>query len=236
MKIAPILYLLFDFLYACSTTHAPLSSDEKPALIHQLVKIQEDDQRYRNEATKMRQDHFGVRTAEEAELWQKQRALDSLNMVQVEQIIRKYGFPQASVVSKKLSNACLFVILHASDKQKKYLPMLRREAMKDNVDKPLVATLEDRIRMFDGKKQIYGTAMRYDTIGIKKETGEAITKLRIWPIASYKSLDKRREAMGLVSLKEQCLFEKLDWTKLEGYLPEENKYDADFESVRKKDD
>ena len=130
------------------------------------------------------------------------------------------------MVGEEYKAICAFVILHNPKIQRDYLPMLWAEAKKGNVDMREIAILEDRIKLLGGKPQIYGTAMKYDTIaGADPSNGQTLTRLRIWPIKNLKNLDKKRLRVGWYSLRLQCELEQLDWRAIKGYRPQPNKFD-----------
>lgn len=222
----PTLFLLVSLAVACTGPRISISPAERVQLQNELRDIWASDQQYRLTATELRQKNKGVRTDEEAALWQKQTRADSLNMIRVEAIIARYGYPGASLVGDELKAVCAFVIIHNPAKQEKYLKLLWAEARKGNVDKREVAILDDRINMLNGKKQRYGTAMKYEPGPADPQTGEVRTTLRVWDIANTRRLDKKRERVGWNSLKVQCALMGIDWTQVKGYRPGKNRYDA----------
>lgn len=221
--------LLVTVLFSCAEKlRTPVSEEEKNRLIHDLIEIRELDQKYRNKATELRVRNKGIRTGEEGKLWADQSFLDSVNMIRMEKIIEKYGYPGADIVGNDLKSVGLLVIAHSPKKQENYIRLLWKEAKKGNVEKKEVAMLDDRIKMLNGKKQRYGTALIFETIGIDSSSGNAITKLRIWDIKRFKGLDKRRENVGWYSFRLQCEIEGLDWEKFEKYVPEKTIYDFEL--------
>lgn len=196
-----------------------------PGLLkNELKNIMADDQKYRLIATDMRRQNQGLRTKEEIDYWNLQRGLDSLNMVKVENIIRCFGYPGKDMVGDELKSVAAMVIIHNPKGQEKYLDMLWDEAENENVKKAEIAILHDRILMFKGAPQIYGTAMKYDTVGFDA-SGLAITRLKVWKINDFKNLDKRREQVGWYSFKKQCELEGIDINQFEGYRFERNMFD-----------
>jgi len=173
----------------------------------------------------LRKRNNGKRTQEEADLWLKQIEMDSINMVRVEKIISKYGYPDKSIVGEELKSVAAFVIIHNPSKQAKYLQLLWEESKRGNVDKREVAILDDRIQMLKGESQIYGTAMKYDSVSLDSNTLEIITKLKIWKVRDYSNLDKKREEVGWFSLKKQCELNKINIEEYPEYKHETNKYD-----------
>lgn len=205
-----------------------LHESAKKQLITDLTEIRESDQKYRNEASELRVRYNGVRSKKEGDLWAKQSVIDSINMLKIEKLINDYGYPGADKVGEELKSVAAFVILHNPNKQEKYLNLLWKESRQGNVDKREVAILDDRINMLKGKKQKYGTAMKYEPDGVDSLTGATKTKLAIWPIASFKDLDRRRERVGWYSFKLQCEIGGIDWKQFKDYTPQKNEFDFEL--------
>lgn len=115
--------------------------------------------------------------------------VDSLNLVKIEKIIKKHGYPGKSVVGEPTNETVWYVIQH-SPKIAEYLPMIKEAALKGDIDKDLVAMMEDRYLMQEGKEQIYGT--QGTTLGRNDNNPINI----IWPIKDPESVNKRREDVG----------------------------------------
>lgn len=193
-----------------------LSSAE---LKSQLTQISLDDQSYRIMASQMRQANKGVRTPEEGQFWAKQTILDSINMDKVEAIIAEVGYPGSNMVGDTLKHVAASVIMHNPKRQAKYVTLIWRAATVGDVQPLEAATLEDRVLMFSGKNQKYGTQMKYDTIQIDHSTGSIVTKLRIWPIENLKIVDSLRTTIGLYPVSRQCELMRIDIGELKGYKP-----------------
>lgn len=183
----------------------------------QLKEIWNTDQLYRRQAADLRKHNNNIRTPEEAVLWQEQQKLDSVNMDKLEKIIAKYGYPGKNIVGDSLKQIAAFVIMHNPKRQAPYVGMMWKVAQEGNITLFDAASLEDRVLMFSGKKQKYGTQMKYDTISINKETGAIKTKLRIWPIEQPKKVDSLRFRIGLYPVQRQCDLMGIDVNTVEGY-------------------
>jgi hypothetical protein len=212
-------------ILSCTGISDKISDAELTNLKTELDSIWEMDQKYRAIASELRIKNEGRRTEVEADLWLKQAEIDSFNMLKIERIIAKYGYPGKSLVGEDLKSIAAFVIIHNPSKQEKYLPLLWSESKKGNVDTREVAILEDRILMLKGKKQIYGTAMKYDTIGFDSIKSVYTTKLKVWEIQNYSNLDKKREKVGWYSFKKQCEYSNIDIKNHPEYKHQPNIYD-----------
>ena len=139
-------------------------------------------------------------------LWKIINKQDSINLVKVERIIEKYGYPGKTLVGEPTNKATWYVIQH-SKKIKDYFPLIKKAGKKEEIPMTLVAMMEDRMLMYDGKGQIYGTQgagrMIYDDNGNKKFFQF------IWPIQDSKSVNKRRKRVGFTSTIEEYA-EELD--------------------------
>lgn len=110
-------------------------------------------------------------------------------------ILDEYGWPGCSLVGEEAADAAWLIAQHAislPDFQRRVLTLLQRAADDGEVSKKRVAMLEDRIRVFEGKKQRYGTQFDWD------ENGEMSPN----PIVEPDKVDQRRAELGLGPLDE----------------------------------
>ena len=121
--------------------------------------------------------------------WNKKCSMiDSVNLVKVNDIINKYGWPGEDIIGWYGSSTLWVVIQHSTlENQEKYLPLLRDAVKKGKARPAQLALLEDRILKNQGKEQIYGTHVTADSLGIKK----------FWPIKDERNVNKRRFLAGL---------------------------------------
>ncbi len=120
--------------------------------------------------------------------------IDEINEKRMKEIVDKIGWPTISMVGKEASTAAWLLVQHAGDNpsfQKMILQKMKRLPKKE-VDQKQIAKLEDRIRLLEGKKQLYGTSFNID---LKTK------KLIIDPIYDIKNIDKRRKKLGLDSFE-----------------------------------
>lgn len=117
---------------------------------------------------------------------------DLINLVKIEKIIEKQGYPGKSLVGEKESDVAWEVIQHSTlEVRKKYLTLLKNEADKNEIRFTLYALTLDRILMEENKPQKYGSQAKSV---ILKTTEEK--KLIIWPIDNPKNVDKLRRKAG----------------------------------------
>lgn len=142
-------------------------------------------------------------TKDEAELWKKIEAQDELTTKMMQDIIAQIGWPTISKVGKKASHAAWLLVQHA-DKYPKFqaqcLTLMKKEP-KDDIKQANIAFLEDRVRMAQKRKQLYGTQF----VPVNKKDNpnfKDIRKFEPYQIEDIANVEKRRKSMGLNTLKE----------------------------------
>ena len=144
------------------------------------------------------------------------------NAARLAEVINQHGWPGRTLVGDDGANAAWMIAQHAIAEprfQRRCLGLLKKAAAKNEIPLWQPAYLEDRIRMFEGKPQVYGTQYDWD------ENGE----MSPLPIEDPEHADERRAALGLIPLAENTkqmragvLKEKeqppRDWTKREQEL------------------
>jgi len=131
------------------------------------------------------------------------REQDSINLKRVTEIIDTYGWLGPKVVGEEGNLTIFLVLQHSNQKtQEKYLPIMREAANKGNARKSNLALLEDRVALGQGKKQIYGSQVAYDTL-------RKVYYLR--PLENPDEVDIRRKAVGLQPLSEYLKKWNIEW-------------------------
>lgn len=121
---------------------------------------------------------------------------DSLNLLAVEAIIEKHGWLGNYQVGKDGNRILMQVIQHNDlATQEKYLPLIRASVEQGQTDAASLAFLEDRIRLYQGRYQIYGTQVIKD--------GEIY---RVFPIEDPDQVDARRAKLHFEPLVEYLNF------------------------------
>lgn len=116
----------------------------------------------------------------------------------LEKIIEQYGWPNMTLVGADGERNAWLIIQHAisiPSLQRKCLSLLNDEAKKGEAPLEQVAMLEDRIRIFEGKKQLYGTQFDWDENNL----------LSPLPIEDPVNVDTLRKQMNLPPLEERVL-------------------------------
>lgn len=118
-------------------------------------------------------------------------AADSARLAQ---IIAQQGWPKVSSVGEQASLGAYWVLRHSPlGLQAQALPLLKKRVSQGEVQPSLVAELEDRLRLANGHKQIYGTQLQIDA-----QTGKSIP----FPVESPESVDALRTSYGMDSLQD----------------------------------
>ncbi|MEP7234086.1 MAG: DUF6624 domain-containing protein [Ignavibacteriota bacterium] len=120
-------------------------------------------------------------------------ALHIENGKHLENILSKYGWPNEDINGQEVVAAAWTITMHAislPSLQKRVLALFKK--MPEYQHTPLAAMLEDRILVFSGSKQFYGTQVDCDEKGI----------LNPFPIQDIDKVDERRKSVNLPPLKE----------------------------------
>ncbi|MCT2408129.1 hypothetical protein NZD88_11310 [Chryseobacterium antibioticum] len=125
-------------------------------------------------------------------LTKKMNDQDRENLVKVEKIIEKYGYPGKSMVGEPENYAVWNVIQH-SPKIEKYFPLIKKATDEKELPFRLYAMMLDRKLMYDNKEQIYGTQIR--SIFSTKD-GKMETLSFVWPIKDPVHVNELRKNSG----------------------------------------
>jgi len=147
-----------------------------------LEELLDSDQKYREEL-------FAAKTEE-----QKQTALklmveqDEINLQKFIHFVETYGWPNRTVHGEKGSDVAFLIIQHSKlELMEKYLPLLKEKANQGEANPKHSGMMEDRILMWQNKKQKFGSqAMGNAKLG----------KSHIWPIEDVENVNSRRLEAG----------------------------------------
>lgn len=110
-------------------------------------------------------------------------------------ILNEHGWPSKDLVGEEASHAAWLIVQHAIGKpafQRQCLRYLQAEVTKGSIEPYMAAYLQDRINVFEGKPQVYGTQFDWDASG----------KLSPKPIQDHENVDALRRSVGLPTLQE----------------------------------
>ncbi len=157
-----------------------------------LEEIHDQDQVIREELVKYMQQGDSIVPS----LITQMNTTDSVNQIRVNQIISSYGWLPQSKIGDKAAEALFLVIQHSGlETMQGYLPLLKKAVETGEANATSAALMEDRILMYEGKKQLYGT----QASSRPKEDGEpshGSTEYFIWPIEEPEKVNQRRAEIG----------------------------------------
>jgi hypothetical protein len=165
------------------------------ALIRQLKRLDYLDQCYRGAPMDSVRKQYGRGSKEELAFTKKRNDQDSLNLIEVNAIFKRYnGYPQLQQVGKANISVPFMVIQHdPQNKQEDYLPMLKAAAEKGDLNFRTLALLIDRVNVQKGQKQLYGTQLFYNDVSKKYEVS---------PVENPETLNTLRKSIGLGTIEE----------------------------------
>ncbi len=126
----------------------------------------------------------GIRTGE----LPYDRSIDMDNLQKVVSIMERCPFPDKNVVGEQAVQAIWLVLQHSNLKYLKlYLPFLQKKAQEGVYQKSTIALSEDRVLMWEGKPQIYGSQVMNN---------------ELYDLEEPEYVDYRRAQVGLGPLSE----------------------------------
>jgi len=171
------------------TNDAPANS----ALRQELLSRVKSDQAVREELIKK-----GIEQPDPTIL-ARMRAIDSDNTARMKAIVHQYGWPGPELVGQDGTEAAFLLVQHAIDVdpafQKEMLPLVQEAYRTHKLPGGNYALLLDRVRVGEGKPQVYGTQAK----PIEKWKGK---EPALYPIEDEANVDKRRAEVGLPPLAD----------------------------------
>lgn len=158
---------------------------------------------------------------------EEMKKLHNRNTEILSNIINQIGFPTIEKVGKEANEATWLIIQHSIEQpefMKKCSQLLKKAVSEKKADPKSLAYLTDRIAVFEGKKQLYGTQYDWDEYGILNPNHyDDLTKV-----------NERRKSIGLNTLEEQTEIIRKQMEK-ENQLPPKDleKRKKDFEDWKR---
>lgn len=217
-------YNLWILIISISLISCKDSQKEIKSLKSELVQILESDQDLRRiftpditpEGKRQILKKYNI-TAEEFETrgWKITQEIDSLNLIKVEKIISKHGYPGKELVGEKLSAAVWYVIQHSElPTMEKYFPLIEKANKERDLDDRNIAMMKDRMLMYQGKPQIYGT-QGAGRLFINPTTQEEEWTNFIWPIENPNNVNDLRKSMNInTTIEEYAESMGIDYSKI----------------------
>lgn len=121
------------------------------------------------------------------------QAVDARHTARMKAILREHGWPGRSLVGDDGAHAAWLLVQHADAAfMSECLPLMEHAALRGEASAKDFAYLLDRVRMNQGKPQVYGTQFTSGPDG----------NLVLHPIENPEQVDARRRAVGLPSMAE----------------------------------
>ena len=151
-------------------------------------------------ALKAKDDALRERLIQEGTLWDgyhpKMRALHNENIQAFQALMDDYGFPGISKVGKEAYEAAFIIVQHAIDHPnilKAFAEDLYSAAKQGDATMLHVAYLVDRIAVFEGTPQVYGTQFDWDEAGQMSPIG----------VIDFDAVNVKRKALGILPMDAQ---------------------------------
>lgn len=129
----------------------------------------------------------------------RMQRIHARNAEELRRILQQAGWPGRSLVGEDGADAAWLIAQHAiaePELQRQALVLVQDAVERGEAPSWQAAFLDDRIRMFEGRPQLYGTQFDWD------EEGE----MSPYPaIEEEETVDERRWAVGLRSLEEEIV-------------------------------
>ncbi len=175
---------------------APTYAQDWPAIARELEAMFEADQAALREWNALTSPTEGVGKstqvdeAQRAALRVRLQAMDKAHQTRLTAIIAAHGWPRRSDVGGRATMAAFTILQHAPlEFQRKVFADVQRAAANDEIDRTALATLEDRIRIYEKRPQRYGTQVEIRNGGVT-----------LWPVEDPSGLDARRREVGLMPI------------------------------------
>ena len=211
-RISAILWLLAMTLFAlplaaegaASQTQAPpmvvfrppskeeLAEIAKPELRAELLRLAAADQQARLVGG------CGDEEADSEEAAANVEAVDQVNTARLQELIEQHGWPTVAMVGSDGARAAWLLVQHADhalEFQQRCLELMIAHVESEQADRIDVAYLTDRVRVNEGRPQLYGTQFYWSE-------GKRVPQ----PIEDPDSVDERRKGLGMRTLRSYSKF------------------------------
>ncbi|MEU8247707.1 DUF6624 domain-containing protein [Nonomuraea sp. NPDC048916] len=167
-------------LFTVSMVSACGAAPREPELRSELLRMLDRDQAFR------------TMEAPEAQ-W---RRVEEANTLRMKQIVDAYGWPGWSLVGEDGATAAWALVQHSDfdlEFQRKGLALMRKAVGEGDAEPSELAFLEDRVRVAEGRPQVYGTQWEMSPEGEWRPRT---------PIENEARVDERRAEAGMKPLRE----------------------------------
>jgi hypothetical protein len=193
-----------------------VGDEKEPELRKELVRMVTEDQNTRGEFDRFRKEHglmvnnktLNEKLNSDSALKEGSLAItsrmlqgDAKRTLRLKEIVAKYGWPGRSLVGTDGERAAYLLIAHAVKDPATGAPDVAFQRLSLDlmskmpaceVENTHLASLTDRVLLYEGKKQLYGMMLT------RNEKGEKVPQ----PIEDEANVDQRRAKLGLPPLDE----------------------------------
>lgn len=168
------------------------SSVQQPALRDELLAMEKADQEVRTALIA----NLGADGKPDSLDLARMGAIDAKNTARLKEIIEQYRWPSAERVGRDGTEAAFLLVQHSPDWsfQEEMLPVIERAYRGGELEGQHYALLLDRVRVHQGRPQVYGTQMKPFE---EWEDGEPVPD----PIEDEANVDERRAEVGLFPME-----------------------------------
>ncbi|MCH7402352.1 DUF6624 domain-containing protein [Belliella kenyensis] len=192
MKIFIIISITFAITSCSQKSNENSEKPDYSAYSVSLDSIMELDQGVRKQINEAMQSNSPL----PSDIFTEMDKIDSSNQAWVIAKLDKYGWPKKSEIGEKGSRSIFLVIQHADlNEIEKYYPQLQALANENEASKIHAAMMQDRMLMYQGKKQIFGTQASSEL----RNDGSWV----IWPVENAESINVRRKEVGFTNTVEE---------------------------------
>lgn len=132
--------------------------------------------------------------------------IDSSNAIVVSKVLQNLNTDQLLTLSDNSITTIFAVVQHSNGSyQEKYFPYIKQAFKNGQIKKQLYVLLLDRMEMYKGNDQLYGTQITTTTAGYSF----------VSPVYDPINLDKRRHEMGMTSMQNYLNRYNLKWNPQE---------------------
>jgi hypothetical protein len=191
------LSFLAVLLMGSGCSSAPSNGEGWQEVRDELLAMAKEDQGYRDMERIM-----AMPSAEQQKFMKDGAEADRRHTNRLKEIVGARGWPTRQLVGEDGTNAAFLIAQHADHDpqfQEEMLPLLEAAAEKGEILRRDVAYLTDRVRVKQGRPQLYGTqyeALSDDRGGVIADADGKLTYL-LPVVEDLENLDRRRAAVGL---------------------------------------
>jgi hypothetical protein len=183
LGVASVLVALLACGCTSTSTSRNTESNRAPALRRELLAMVDTDQRVRE----------GIRLPMTSADIARMQEVDARHTARMKQILATHRWPGRSLVGEDGAHAAWLLVQHSDDQFMAYcLPLMEQAVLTGEASRRDYVYLLDRVRMKQGKPQVYGTQF------ISGADGMPV----LYPIEDAEHVDERRRAIGLPSMAE----------------------------------